>query len=82
MKTINAKEAQNNFGDLMNEVMKDPMVINKYGKPRAVLMSFEEYEKFAKFEDFYWLNRAQEAAEEGFLSAKESDTFITNILKG
>lgn len=44
MKTINAKEAQNNFGDLMNEIIKEPMIINKYGKPRAVLMSFEEYE--------------------------------------
>ncbi|MFP3018366.1 MAG: type II toxin-antitoxin system Phd/YefM family antitoxin [Candidatus Tisiphia sp.] len=44
MKVINAKEAQNNFGNLMNSAIKAPVVINKYGEPFSVLMSYEAYE--------------------------------------
>jgi prevent-host-death family protein len=80
MQSINSREAQNKFGELMNKAIKEPVVINKHGKPCAVLMSFEEYERFSNFEDLYWSKRSDEASKEGFLSNKESDDFLTKIL--
>ncbi|WP_395476601.1 type II toxin-antitoxin system Phd/YefM family antitoxin [Rickettsia endosymbiont of Pantilius tunicatus] len=81
MKNISSREAQNHFGELMIQVIKEPIIINRYGKPAAVLISHEEYEKFSQFEDMYWTIQAKNAAKEGFLSEKESEDFLNKILK-
>lgn len=81
MKSINAKEAQNHFGNLMNSAIKEPIIINKYGKPFSVLMSYEEYENFNKFEDFYWAMQADQAKENGFISKEGTDEFLNKILE-
>lgn len=81
MKSINAKEAQNHFGNLMNSAIKEPIIINKYGKPFSVLMSYEEYENFNKFEDFYWVMQAEQVKENGFISKEETDEFLNKILE-
>lgn len=47
MKNISSREAQNHFGELMIQVIKEPIIINRYGKPAAVLISHEEYENLA-----------------------------------
>jgi len=81
MQSMNSREAQNHFGELMNRAIKEPVIINKHGKPSAVLISHEEYEKFLIFEDMYWSLKAEEAAKGGFLSEKESADFLTSILE-
>ncbi len=81
MKYVNSREAQNNFGDLMNSAIKEPIAIHKYGKPSAVLISHEEYMKFCKLEDLYWLNKAKRAENGGFLSEDETEEFLAQILK-
>lgn len=81
MNIINSREAQNHFGDLMNQAIKEPVVIQKHGKPCAVLISHEEYKKFLELEDFYWDLKARQASEEGFLSKEESKDFLNSILK-
>lgn len=81
MKTINAKEAQNHFGNLMNSAIKEPVIINKYGKPFSVLMSYEEYEHFNKFEDFYWAVKAEKSKNTGFLTKEETEEFLNQILE-
>ncbi len=81
MKTINSKEAQNNFGALINSAIKQPVVINKHGKPVAVLISFEEYEEYLKLEDLYWELKAHIASSSGFLSKEESEDFLNKILQ-
>ncbi|WP_253307536.1 MULTISPECIES: type II toxin-antitoxin system Phd/YefM family antitoxin [unclassified Rickettsia] len=80
-KNISSKIAQNNFGELMNDAMKGPVIINKYGKPAAVLISHEEYEKFNQLEDMYWITQAKNASKKGFLSEKESANFLTKMLE-
>ncbi|XVN40858.1 MAG: type II toxin-antitoxin system Phd/YefM family antitoxin [Rickettsia endosymbiont of Argas persicus] len=81
MKSISSKEAQNHFGDLMNQAIKAPVIINKYGKPAAVLISHEEYKKFNQLEDMYWALQAKNASKNGFLSEKDSEDFLNKILK-
>ncbi len=46
MQSIAAKEAKTHFGELMDTVQREPVSINKYGRPVAVIMSAEEYKQF------------------------------------
>jgi len=43
MKAIAAKEAKNNFGEMMDTVQREPITIEKHGRPVAVIMSAREY---------------------------------------
>ena len=45
---ISAKEARNNFGDLLGSVYYggDPVIVEKKGRPFAVLISPEDFERF------------------------------------
>lgn len=81
MKTMNAREAQSHFSEMMTTVIKEPVTIQKHGRPSAVLISYEEYKKFEQLEDLYWSLRAKQSEEEGYLSSEESTDLLSNILK-
>lgn len=42
MKTISSVEAQNNFGSLMDQAMRAPITITKHGKPRVIMLAYED----------------------------------------
>ena len=43
MKRMAAKEAKTHFGELIDKAQREPVSIEKYGRPVAVIMSTEEY---------------------------------------
>lgn len=45
MKTYSAKDARQNFGELMETVQREPVSIEKHGRPVAVMISEVEYEE-------------------------------------
>ena len=45
MKTIPAAEAKNRFGELLDAAQKDPVMIEKHGRPVAVVISAEDFEQ-------------------------------------
>ena len=45
MTTISASEAKTHFGVLMDKAQKEPVTIEKQGRPVAVVISFEEYQE-------------------------------------
>ncbi len=45
MKTFSAKEAKQHFGELMDTVQREPVSIEKHGRPVAVMLSEVEYEE-------------------------------------
>ncbi len=45
MKSIAAKEAKNNFGELMDTAQREPVTIERRGGAVAVVISATEYEK-------------------------------------
>ena len=45
MKTFSAKEAKQHFGELMDTVQREPVSIEKHGRPVAVMISEVEYEQ-------------------------------------
>ena len=45
MTTISATEAKLHFGALVDTAQKEPVTIEKQGRPVAVVISFEEYQE-------------------------------------
>ena len=43
MQSMAAKEAKTHFGELIDKAQREPVSIEKYGRPVAVIMSSEEY---------------------------------------
>lgn len=77
----NATQFKNHLGEYMQKIYQEPVIIEKSGKPSAVLISYDMYEKLVDLEDFYWGLKAEEAAKEGFLSPKESEKRLRNYAK-
>jgi len=44
MNSLSANEAKTQFGDLLLKAQREPVQINKNGKPVAVVVSMNEYE--------------------------------------
>ena len=65
VKTINALTARRNLGRLLEEAYYrgDEIVIERAGKPMAVLVSIEEFEKWQeqREKDFFVLDEVREA---------------------
>lgn len=72
MKT-NATHFKNHFGEYMQKVYQEPIIVEKSGKPSAVLISYATFEKLSNLEDYYWGMKAEQAAKEGFLGPEESE---------
>jgi prevent-host-death family protein len=64
-KTISASEAQNNFGAVIQwaEDNQDDVVVERRGKPAAVIVSYEEYQKLAELREIDKRRKAFEAIE-------------------
>lgn len=45
MKTFSAKDAKQHFGELMDTVQREPVSIQKHGRPVAVVLSDVEYQE-------------------------------------
>lgn len=45
MKTIPAKQAKDQFGSLLETAQREPVTITKQGRPAAVVLSLDEYER-------------------------------------
>ena len=79
MKAIAAKEAKNNFGEMLDTVQREPIIIEKHGRAVAVVMSAQEYQQMK-------LERLREklAVGDGQLDRGEGvdgETFFAELLK-
>lgn len=48
MQTITSVKAQNNFGQLMNTIPREPVVITKHGKNYAMVIQYESPIEFGE----------------------------------
>lgn len=48
MKTVTAAEASKNFGAFQDAAMRDVVVITKNGRPRTVLLAYEDYQRLLR----------------------------------
>jgi prevent-host-death family protein len=80
MKTIAAREAKSNFGELLDTAQREPVTVTKKGRPVAVVVSAEEYKRMEAVEDAVWLAKAREAEAEGLLAPDESERILRSML--
>ncbi len=44
MKSVTAKDAKNRFGQLIDDAQREPVTINKNGRPFAVVQSYADFQ--------------------------------------
>ena len=81
MKTFAAREAKNEFGRLLDTARREPVTIEKKGRPVAVLLSIEDYERLAALEDAWWGARAEAAEREGSVGPEQGETLLQDLLR-
>ena len=45
MKTVTAADAKNRFGQLLDIAQREPVTVTKQGRPAAVMLSVEDYQR-------------------------------------
>ena len=80
MRAIAAKDAKNEFGRLLDTAQREPVTIERHGRPVAVVLSLEEYRRLEALEDAFWVARAEAAEKEGFLGTDEGEGLIRELL--
>lgn len=45
MRTITAIDAKNRFGQLLETAQREPVTVTKQGRPAAVMLSVEDYQR-------------------------------------
>ncbi len=75
---VTATELKNRLGQHLDAAETDPVIVEKSGRIKSVLISSAMYEKFLTYEDAYWADKARQAEEDGYLGAEAS----SDLLKG
>lgn len=79
---VKATDFKNQLGHYIQTSIKEPVFIEKSGRPSSVLISSDEYERLSKFEDLYWGNLAIQAIEEaGFLGVEKTEQKLSEWAK-
>lgn len=49
MEYLSSREAQNNFGELLDKAQRSPVVIRRYGRDSAVVISVNEFNEYRQW---------------------------------
>ncbi|OGG80201.1 hypothetical protein A3A39_02940 [Candidatus Kaiserbacteria bacterium RIFCSPLOWO2_01_FULL_54_13] len=77
---IPAREAKNRFGELLDSVQRQPVIITKKGRPVARMIAFVDPKRFREVEDQIWGERAMKAEKEGTIGVAASRRLMKRIL--
>lgn len=80
MRTLTATEIRHKFGEVVEGLKTEPVLIEKSGRPVAVILSYETYERLQALEDAWWGEQASKAAAEGLLRAKATAAWLQEKL--
>ncbi|MGH7813666.1 MAG: type II toxin-antitoxin system Phd/YefM family antitoxin [Candidatus Binataceae bacterium] len=81
MKTANATDVKNRFGEFLDHARTEPVKVRKTGRPVAVLLSWDEYERLAALDDAWWAERAREAEKKGYLGPAAAVKAINRLMR-
>lgn len=76
MKTLTATELRHKFGEVVEGLKVEPVLVEKSGRPVAVILSYEEFERLQELDDAWWGEQAKKAAAEGLLTPEETKAWI------
>ncbi len=83
MQALTANDAKTQFGDMLLKAQREPVQINKNGKPVAVVISMDEYQQMEEVKFTLLQERAARAKldiENGNLV--EGEQFMTDLIAG
>ena len=78
---ISATMFKQHLGKFMQDVHREPIIVQKSGHESAVLISYTMYQKFSELEDLYWIAKAKESTKNGFMGAKKSEESLKKLGK-
>ena len=73
---ITATELKSRLGKYLDAAETDPVIVEKSGRVKSVLISNAMYEKFLAYEGAYWASKAKSAEQEGYLGEKASKELL------
>lgn len=82
MKKVTATELKTKTGEALDAAQREPVAIEKNGRPIAVIVPQADYERLIRLENEYWLARVEAAEQSGYLGAEATSNFFKNMLKG
>lgn len=68
MKRVSAREAKNRFGQLMDDAQREPVTVEKNGRPFAVMQSYADFEAMQSIK--------LEALQQGIAEARAADRLM------
>ncbi len=83
MQALTANDAKTQFGDMLLKAQREPVQINKNGKPVAVVISMAEYQQMEEIKFTLLQERAARAKldiEKGNLV--EGEQFMSDLIAG
>jgi len=83
MQALTANDAKTQFGDMLLKAQREPIQINKNGKPVAVVISMDEYQQMEEVKFTLLQERAARAKfdiESGNLT--EGEQFMSDLIAG
>ncbi len=81
MRTVSASDAKNRFGHLLEATQREPVTVTKQGRPAAVVLSVEDYERMRGAANARLLDsvrRMQEEAAAAGLTEEVFDELLTD----
>lgn len=81
MKKLTSTQAKNNFGEILTTSQREPVIVEKNGKPVGVVISYEAYKEYQQVveKDRYWGELAEKSGK--MLSIDESAKFLKSLGK-
>jgi prevent-host-death family protein len=80
MVTVGATELKNRLGEFIDKARREPVLVQSHGRDVVVILDHAEFERLRGIEDAYWIERAHQAAKEGFLSTEETMAYLQERL--
>ena len=74
---VNATELKNRLGRYLDASETSPVIVEKSGRRKSVLISNAMFEKLLAYEDAYWESKAKIAEEEGYLGEEASKELLS-----
>jgi prevent-host-death family protein len=82
MTTITATYAKSNFGAVLDETKKGPVIVQKNSRTVAVILSNDEYDRLTSLEDAYWVARAEQLDQNDYTGPEDSLKYLKELLDG
>ncbi len=68
------------IADYLGNLSTAPVVLERNGKPAAVVLSYAEYQRLQDLEDAWWGERARAALQSGLVDSEEARQYLQEKL--